>query len=56
MLVTMPERDENEQAVRNVEKATDSEAVQGEELLESDELKRKLREAKQRESQDQPRP
>jgi hypothetical protein len=42
----MPERDENEQAVRNVEKATDSEPVKGEDLLESAELKRKLRKAK----------
>jgi hypothetical protein len=42
----MPERDENEQAVRNVEKATDSEPVKGEDLLESEELKRKLRKAK----------
>ena len=32
MLVTMPERDENEQAVQNVEKATDSEPVKGEEV------------------------
>jgi hypothetical protein len=47
----VPERDENTEAVRNVEKATDSEPVQGEELLESEELKRKLREAK-RASQD----
>ena len=42
----MPERDENEQAVRNVEKATDSKPVKGEDLLESEELKRKLRKAK----------
>ena len=48
----MPERDENEQAVRNVEKATDSEPVKGEELLESEDLKRKLSEAKKRLGQD----
>ncbi len=42
----MPERDENTEAVRNVEKATESEPVKGEELLESEELKRKLAEAK----------
>jgi len=42
----VPERDENTEAVRNVEKATESEPVQGEELLESEELKRQLREAK----------
>jgi hypothetical protein len=40
------ERDENTEAVQNVEKATDSEPVQGEDLLESEELKQKLREAK----------
>ena len=44
----MPERDENTEAVRNVEKATDSEPVKGEELLESEELKKKLVEAKKR--------
>jgi hypothetical protein len=43
----MPERDENEEAVRNVEKATDSEPVKGEDILESEEAKRLLREAKQ---------
>ena len=42
----VPERDENTEAVRNVEKATDSEPVHGEELLESEELKKKLAEAK----------
>jgi hypothetical protein len=36
----MSERDTNEEAVRNVEKATDSEAVNGEELVESEDLKR----------------
>ena len=44
----MPERDENTEAVRNVEKATESEPVQGEDLLKSDKLKRKLSEAKKR--------
>jgi hypothetical protein len=38
----VPERDENTEAVRNVEKATDSEPVKGEDLLESEELKKKL--------------
>jgi len=56
MLVTLPERDENEQAVRNVEKATESEPIRGEDLLESEELKRKLREAKRREAHDPPSP
>ena len=44
----MPERDENTEAVRNVEKATESKPVQGQDLLKSDKLKRKLSEAKKR--------
>jgi hypothetical protein len=44
----MAERDSNKEALDQVEKATDSEPVKGEELLESDELKRRLREAKER--------
>ena len=45
----MPDReDENQQAVRQVEKTTDSEPVNGEDLLESEELKRQLSEAKTR--------
>jgi len=47
-IATVPERDENTEVVRNVEKATDSEPVQGEDLLKSDKLKRKLSEAKKR--------
>ncbi len=43
------ETDENTEAVRNIEKATDSEPIKGEELLESEELKRQLREAKKQE-------
>lgn len=43
------DRDTNKEALEQVEKATDSEPVSGEELLESEELKRQLREAKQRE-------
>ena len=42
----MAERDTIRDALRQVEKATDSEPVSGEELLESEELKRQLREAK----------
>jgi transcriptional regulator of met regulon len=42
------ERDTNEEAVRQVEKITDSEPVKGEELVESEELKRQFREAKER--------
>jgi hypothetical protein len=44
----MPENDANKEALEHVEKATESEPVSGEELLESEELKQQLREAKQR--------
>jgi hypothetical protein len=40
--------DANQDALRQVEKATDSEPVDGEELLGSEELKRQYREAKKR--------
>ena len=43
----MAERDANKEALDEVETATKSEPVKGEELLESEELKRKLREAKE---------
>lgn len=43
----MSENDTNKEALEQVEKATESEPVSGEELLESEELKRQLREAKQ---------
>ena len=46
----VPERDENQEAVRQVEKATESEPVRGEELLASEEWKRQLREAKRGQS------
>jgi hypothetical protein len=49
MFNIVAERDDtNEEAFEQVEKATDSEPVKGEELLESEEVKRKLREAKER--------
>jgi hypothetical protein len=44
----MADRDTNQEAVRKVEKATDSEPVNGEELLESPELKELLRDAKEK--------
>lgn len=44
----MEDRDENEQAVRNVDQITGSEPVNGEDLVESEDLKRKFREAKER--------
>jgi hypothetical protein len=44
----MSELDESQEAVRNVEQITDSEPVNGEDLLSSPDLKRQLREAKER--------
>jgi hypothetical protein len=46
-VATMPNQDANKKALDHVEKATESEPVKGEELLESPELKRQLREAKE---------
>jgi hypothetical protein len=46
----MAERDANKEALDQVEKATESGPVFGEELLESEELRQQLREAKERES------
>jgi hypothetical protein len=46
----VPEPDANKQALDQVEKATEAQPVFGEELLESEELKQQLREAKERES------
>lgn len=50
MFTIMAERDANKEALDQVEKATESEPVFGEELLESEELQQQLREAKERES------
>jgi hypothetical protein len=50
MFRIMAERDANKEALDQVEKATESEPVFGEELLESEELQQQLREAKERES------
>jgi hypothetical protein len=44
----MPELDESQEALRNVERITESEPVNGEDLLSSPDLKRQLREAKER--------
>jgi len=44
----MAESDPNKKALEQVEKITDSEPVSGEELVESEDLKRKFREAKER--------
>jgi hypothetical protein len=44
----MAGRDINKQALEQVEEATESKPVTGDDLLESPELKRQLREAKER--------
>lgn len=44
----MAERDANKEALEQVEKITDSARDNGEELLESEDLKRQLREARKR--------
>lgn len=49
------ELDESQQAVRNVDRITESDPVNGEDLLGSEDLKRQLREAKERESADKAR-
>ena len=44
----MKEKDANKEALEQVEKATESEPVKGEDLLKSEELKRKLADSKKR--------
>ena len=44
----MAKRDANKKALKQVEKATDSEPAKGKELSESEELKRQLWEAEER--------
>jgi hypothetical protein len=44
----MAERDASQEALEQVQKITESEPVNGEDLLGSDDLKRQLREAKER--------
>jgi hypothetical protein len=44
----VPERDVNEEASRLVNDITESDPVSGEDLIESEELKRQFREAKER--------
>jgi hypothetical protein len=44
----MADRDANKEALDQVEHATDSDPIKGDDLLESPELKRQLREAKER--------
>jgi len=46
----VPDQDESQEALRNVEKITDSEpCTDAEELVESEDLKRQFREAKSKE-------
>ena len=52
----MADRDESQEALRNVEAITESEPVNGEDLLSSPDLKRQLREAKERLAQDSAKP
>jgi len=44
----MKEEDANKEALEQVEKATESEPVKGEDLLKSEDLKRKLADSKKR--------
>jgi hypothetical protein len=44
----MKEKDANKEALEEVEKATESEPVKGEDLLKSEDLKRKLADSKKR--------
>jgi hypothetical protein len=48
------ERDVNEEAVRQVNEVTGSEPVNGEDLIESEDLKRQLAEAKKRLASESP--
>jgi hypothetical protein len=45
------DKDASQEALEQVEKATDSDRAKGEDLLGSEELKRQLREAKKREQE-----
>jgi len=51
----MAERDANKDALEQVERITESDRDNGEDLLESEDLKRQLREARQREGLPEPR-
>ena len=44
----MKEKDDNKEALEQVEKVTESEPVKGEDLVKSDDLKRKLVDSKKR--------
>jgi hypothetical protein len=49
----MAERDASQEALEQVQKITESEPVNGEDLLSSPDLKRQLREAKEAEAREQ---
>lgn len=50
----MPERDVNQEASRLVGEGTDSEPVNGEDLTQSEDLKRQFRETKSRDAAERP--
>lgn len=50
------ERDTNQEALEQVERITESDRDNGEDLLESEDLKRRLREAKEKERLRSPKP
>jgi hypothetical protein len=52
----VPDRDASQEALRQVEKITDSDPVNGEDLLGSPELRRQFREAEQRLNEKLPKP
>ena len=52
----MPDRDASQEALRQVEEITESGPVNGEDLLSSPDLKRQLREAKERLKQESAKP
>ncbi len=47
-IAIMPERDPNDEALEQVEKATESEPVRDKDLLNSEDLKRKVGDSKKR--------
>ena len=49
----MPDQDASQKALEQVQKITESDPVNGEDLLGSDDLKRQLREAKEAEAERQ---
>jgi hypothetical protein len=52
----VPDKDANKRALEQVEKITESDRDNGEDLLESEDLKRQLREARERLKSESPEP